>query len=136
MLKNYPHLYPPKDAVHFDINLSFTFVNSVIPAMTVYTVAVPTTLLGVVPVKPGHIGVVRYTDLSSADFSNSYFSFYSGQAPIRNYVQITMPMVPQIPVKIDIQAGMPFYIYGFATAGAIAGRARVTGWLWPQDGGR
>lgn len=119
-LEKYPHLFMPPDAIPFDLNASFVFTQQT----DLKLVDIPT--------KPGYVGVIRYVDIFSSDFSNSYFTLKKAAAPMRDYVRITMPMVPAIPVVIRIPDGTPMALYQTAIGAGISGRYRLVGWMWPN----
>jgi len=125
-IEAFPWLFPPADAKVIDPNKAATLAGGV-PSLVVLE-----SLRGL----QGYRGVIRHTDIFSSDFGSvavphSYFSIYKDGQPIPEYVRITMPLVPTIPVLIFLEPNQTLELKAInLTANPIAVRYRLTGWYW------
>jgi len=122
---HFPWLYPPEGAKPIDKNKAVTLA-----------AATSDVLLETIRGLQGYKGVLRYTDLYSANFGTaavprSYFTLKRDNQPIAEYVRILMPMVPEIKVLIFIEENQVVTLHGTNLIGTdIPARYRLAGWYW------
>ena len=120
-LGKYPHLFPPPGFIQFDRNGLLT-----IPAVAGITT------LETIQLTSGYEGWVRAIGLECGDWAIGNYAINIGNAPIRDYTRIEVPLgSPTTPkeVFIALQVNVPLTLT-FNSTGAAPVPVRWSLWGW------